>query len=208
MIGLAVGNLFCGWLCPFGLFQDLLYKIKTKKIVMPQYLRYTKYIILVGLVVVITFITAESWFCKLCPQGTLQAGLPWILWNPTDPFIGMPMFENMVGTLFYIKVAILAVFIISFILIKRPFCRLVCPLGAIMGWFNKISILQIKVRDGCNDCGLCRRICPVDIQINHKPTSAECVRCMRCTACSEVAVSWIFDKGACIPHKRAYPKFE
>lgn len=199
---LMVGNLFCGWMCPFGLLQDLLYRIKTKKIVMPQYLKYTKYVILVGLVGVIPYITGSPWFCKLCPQGTLQAGLPWILWNPADPFLGLPMFENMVGTLFYIKIAILISFIISFVLIKRPFCRLFCPLGAITGLFNGLSVMQIKVEDGCTNCGLCRKVCPVDIQINDDPSSAECVRCMRCLACSEVKLTWALNKETFISRKK------
>jgi len=192
--GMFLGRFFCGWLCPFGLFQDLTYKIKSPKLRLPRWLNYAPYIILAVLVIYIPFITQRAWFCRLCPQGTLEAGLPWILWNPNDTYTGLPMFEGMVGWLYYLKVGILVGFVALFIIIKRPFCRVVCPLGLIMGWFNKLSLMRFSVDDTCNKCGGCKKICPVDICICDDPNSFYCVRCFRCLACDSVHLTTIFGK--------------
>ena len=89
------------------------------------------------------------------------------------------------------KLAILVIFVISAILIKRPFCRFMCPLGAIWGLFNRISALKLKVdKHHCLECDICRKVCPMDISIYEDPHHFDCIRCMRCvTACPRGAVS-------------------
>ena len=56
-IGLVIGRAACGWLCPFGLIQDVMYQIKTRKFGIPRFLNYSKYIILVILVLIIPCLT-------------------------------------------------------------------------------------------------------------------------------------------------------
>ncbi|MCD6097683.1 4Fe-4S binding protein [bacterium] len=182
-IGVAVGRATCGWICPFGFLQDLLYKIKTPKIGLPGWTGYLKYLSLVLLVLVIPYLTTEPWFCKLCPQGMIEGGIPQVLL--------FPEIRHLVGWLYSVKGVILATFLILFILIKRPFCRMVCPLGAIFSFFNKISLLQITVDpEGCTKCGICRAVCPMDISIYEDPSSLECIRCMECVrVCPNVHIT-------------------
>lgn len=89
-MGVLFGRLICGWMCPFGLVQDLLYKIKvkTKKKNLPghQYLKYLRYVILVIFPLLAVWVvsgltgTTEPWFCELiCPSGTLLGGVPLVL---------------------------------------------------------------------------------------------------------------------------------
>jgi polyferredoxin len=121
------------------------------------------------------YFTAEPWFCKLCPQGTLEAGIPLVLWDPVQGL------RALVGWLFYLKVAILLFVIWSAIMVKRPFCRAVCPIGAIYSLFNKISLLHMSLnKDACTGCGICRRVCPTDIEPFNDPNQAECIRCFEC----------------------------
>ncbi len=134
-----------------------------------------KFVFLILVAGVVAFWTAEPWFCKLCPQGTLEAGIPLVLWDPVGGL------RNLVHWLFYLKVAILLFVFWTAIIIKRPFCRVVCPIGAIYSLFNKISLLRLKLnRTTCTNCGLCRGVCPTDIEPNLDPNQPECIRCFEC----------------------------
>jgi len=207
IIGALLGRAVCGFLCPFGLFQDLLgrrakrHAQKPAAIRADQLLRPLKNVILVVFVVVLPFYSLVSTgfgsptFCKLiCPSGTLMAGLPLIALN-TD-------LREIIGVLFGWKVLLLVVFIGLSLLIYRPFCRYVCPLGAIYGFFNKISLYRVTVdRNRCTDCGACTRICPMAAPIPANPDSPECIRCGACAAvCPEDAITSGFPKKKETPH--------
>lgn len=95
IFGSLMGRFVCGWLCPFGLVQDLLHKIpfvkKIKKVPFDRYLRYLKYVILVVFVIAMPLLlVGESgygspWFCKLiCPSGTLLGGIPLVAKSGTS----------------------------------------------------------------------------------------------------------------------------
>lgn len=189
MIGILVGRMGCGWLCPFGLLQDLLYKIPSRKYGIFQPLLHLKYASLLFLAILIPFATGVPWFSKLCPYGTLTAGIPWVILNPRDPVTQkVAISASSIGFLFALKLVILGVFLALFVMIKRPFCRTFCPLGAIFSLFNRVSIVQLKVTGQCRQCGKCRANCPVDIQISENPVSRECIRCLNCTSCKNVSV--------------------
>lgn len=188
VIGITIGSMACGWLCPFGFFQDLMYKIRSFKIKIPKHLTTFRYIVLLFLVILIPFITQETWFSKLCPMGTLQAALPWAAWNPIIPIYNeRAVSVSAIGLLFMIKILILALFVMLFIIAKRPFCRVVCPLGAIFGFFNKYSIIRLAVnKEQCKDCHSCEKDCPVDINVSKETNSTTCVRCFKCLKCEGV----------------------
>lgn len=187
-VGIFVGGLACGWLCPFGLLQDLLYKIKSAKIRLPEKLFALRWLILLFFVVLFPLLTQETWFSKLCPMGTLQAAIPWVVWNPIIPVYQEPAVSiQTLGFLFIIKILIAFLLLGFFIVAKRPFCRTMCPLGAIFGFFNRHSLLQLKVDTReCKDCQKCRDNCPVDINISDDPGAPTCVRCFKCLQCENV----------------------
>lgn len=177
----AVGRMACGTICPFGLFQDLLHKVRSSKLRIPPWMTYIRYAVLLGVVLIIPFLTLQPWFSKLCPMGTLIAGLPWVTINPE--------IRLMVGGLFWVKVAILLLVVVLSVLSKRPFCRVLCPLGAIFSLFNRVSILRLSWNeDGCSHCDKCSRICPMDISIYKDANSHNCIRCLDCTQCPAVSV--------------------
>ncbi|RMG61133.1 MAG: 4Fe-4S binding protein, partial [Deltaproteobacteria bacterium] len=197
VVGSAVGRMTCGTLCPFGFFQDILYKFRTWKFSLPQWVRWFRYVVLVSLVFIIPYITHENWFSKLCPMGTLIAGLPWVTLNVNV--------RSMVKTMFWVKISILLFFVTTSTMTKRPFCRAVCPLGAIFSVFNKASFLKLEWNaDTCTRCGKCQKICPVDIRVDREPNSIDCLRCLDCTRCPSVKLTTIFTKE---PFKKAesYP---
>ena len=77
---------------------------------------------------------------------------------------------------------ILIVLLVSMLFIKRPFCRTLCPLGALYGLFNKISFIRMEVdQEKCIQCKTCQDICPVSYDIfADRVGSGNCIRCFKC----------------------------
>ena len=183
LFGLTLGRWICGWLCPFGLVQDLIYRIpffkKIRMFPFERFIRWLKYAVLGVLVIGLPLLSAFSgvlvpWFCKvLCPSGTLFGGIPLTLSNP-----GL---SGQIGFLFWWKIGILAALLLLSLLISRPFCRYLCPLGAIYGMFNRIALAHLEyVPKNCVMCGACVSACPMGIDPKTHFDSAECIRCGRC----------------------------
>jgi len=192
-VGAVVGRMPCGWLCPFGLIQELMHKIPTPKISFPRFLSYCRYaflaimVVALPLLIVDQFGFGQTWFCKwVCPAGTLEAGIPLIVLNQ-----GL---RGLVGFMYYWKVAILFIFLALMTVSRRPFCRAVCPLGAALGLFNKGSLFRMAVDDEkCTLCNKCQKDCPVEIKIYESANSPDCVRCLKCvSSCKFGAISYEF----------------
>ena len=193
IIGVTFGRFICGYVCPMGLLQDLLYRIKTKKFILRlRFLRYVKYIILVVFVILLPMIAVQElsgfgapWFCKyICPSGTIFGAAPLLLAND--------FLRDLIGAQFIFKALTAAVIVIAAVFIYRIFCRVFCPLGAIYALFNKISILRMHCdREKCVSCGDCSRECQMKIKPDTEPNSFECVRCGKCVnACKSKALSY------------------
>lgn len=193
LFGALFGRLVCGWLCPFGLVQDLLHKIpfpkKLRRLPGDRVLKWLTYFILVGFVIVLPLTIldivgqGQPWFCEyICPSGTLFAGIPLIASNP-------PL-RTALGWLFTWKAAILVVLLVLSVIVYRPFCRYLCPLGAIYGLFNPIALYRFRIdEDKCTKCGACQHACKLDIPVWQKPNSTECIRCGDCRrACPHSAI--------------------
>ena len=193
LLGVLLGRFICGFLCPFGWFQDLLHKIPGKKFSTAKLkpLRYLKYVILVVFVILLpAFVTnslgmGDPFFCKyICPQGVLEGAIPLALANSG--------IRAALGHLFTFKFTVLALFIILSILFYRPFCKWICPLGAIYSLFNKVSFLKIQVdHEKCVGCQKCSRVCKMDVNVVDTPNHPECIRCGECMkACPTDAICY------------------
>ena len=184
------GRMICCWLCPFGFIQDLLAKIKTpklKKSPVTRVLSYFKYVVLVVLVVILPMFFFIPGFCEfICPAGTLEGGVG-LLSNPNNEgSLGM------LGPLFSWKFTLLIAILVASIFIFRVFCRFLCPLGALYGFFCRVAMLGIKLdKTKCTDCGLCIGVCKMDVK---RVGDHECIHCGKCiSVCPAKAISW---KGA------------
>lgn len=184
--GVLFGRLVCGWMCPFGLVQDLMYKIKLgpKKKNLPghKYLRWLRFAVLAILVLALPALvvsaggSGQPWFCEwLCPSGTLLGGIPLVALNEE--------FRQIIGFRFAWKMAILIICLIGAIIYYRPFCKYLCPLGAIYGLFNPVSTYRLEVDTAkCVKCHACQRACGMDIATFQTPNSMDCIRCGDCVA--------------------------
>lgn len=201
LFGLIFARTICGFLCPVGLGQELLHKIKTPKLKKSKYTRifsYFKYVLLAVTVIAIPLIYhGIPAFCKyVCPAGTFGGSLG-LLSNPNNSD-----FFEMLDYLFSWKFVLLVLFVVGSIFIYRFFCRFFCPLGAIYGFFNKIALFGVKLDDKkCIDCGLCLQTCQMDIR---RVGDHECIQCGACVRiCPTKAITWkgsqIFLQPAAIP---------
>jgi len=179
LFGAFLGRFLCGWCCPFGLLQEVLYKIPAPKVHIAPHAEKLKYLVLAVLVIALPFFFGTNtplFFCKLCPPATLQSALPWAIIRRELP-------ELMPGLLLRATV-LLAVVILAAVNL-RAFCKMLCPLGALMGIFNKFSLLFIRENDtGCNDCRKCEQQCPMGIahesHLANGRRSSDCILCAEC----------------------------
>ena len=198
-VGAILGRLVCGFLCPFGLIQDLLHKIpffkKIRTFRGDKLLRKLKYVIFLVFVILLPLFLTDlmgqgaPYFCKLiCPAGTLEGGLPLVLLNKA--------MRGAIGGLYIWKNTILIATIVLSILIYRPFCKYICPLGAFYSIFNKVSLFRYRIDgDKCVHCGKCAKVCQMNVDPVKTPNSPECIRCGRCRqACPKDAISCGFKK--------------
>lgn len=178
-VGLLGGRFTCGWLCPFGFLQDGLHRIPSPKLRVPRVLGAVRFGVLAVLVLGLPVLLpsqmgyGEAWFCRaLCPAGTLEAG---------GLFFLMPALRDQVGPFLVWKVAVLAAVLGWAVLSYRPYCRTLCPLGAIYGVCNRWSLVGVEWDTAlCRDCGACADGCEVEVDPRRDGKSASCLRCFGC----------------------------
>ncbi len=192
LYGILFGRMICGWACPFGLIEELLYKIKSpklKKNPVTRILSFFKYVVLVFFVFIVPITYALRdfplpTFCKyICPIGTIEGGLG-LLSNKFNV-----RYLEMLGPLFTWKFMLMVSIVVGSIFIFRLFCRFICPLGAFYGLFNRFSVFGVKVDESkCTHCNLCIAHCKVDIR---HVGDQECINCGECIdVCPTKAISW------------------
>ena len=190
-IGVIFGRFICGYICPFGLLQELLFKVPVKNVKLPKWMTRIKYIILVVFVLLLPIMVTnylgmgDPAFCKyICPVGTLEGGIP-LLSTHSE-------LRQTLGGVFALKVTILAVVVIASFFVYRFFCKVMCPLGAIYALFNKISIFHMSYdKEKCIGCGKCANVCKMDVNPVKDCNSTECIRCGKCIeACPNSAIHY------------------
>jgi len=184
LVGILLGALICGWVCPFGLLQDLAAKIPTPRFKIPQWMGYFRYVVLFGAVLLIPWFFGSEhplFICLICPAGGLEKAVP--------DMAAAGIAGNPIPWPNAIKLTIIAVFLVAIFFTIRPWCRVLCPLGAIFGFFNRFSAFKMKLDDqACTNCGRCRTICKYSGTPDKDPNSDTCLRCLECTQCAPGAL--------------------
>ncbi len=186
--GFVAGRIACSHVCPFGLLQDALHLVPARRIGIPPALGRARYAVLAVFVLLLPLLLradpsagGDPWFCKaVCPSGTITAGWPLAAFDGGETM--------RLGFLFGWKSLVALLLIAWSIFSWRPFCRVLCPLGAVWGLAGKVSVVRMRVADGCIRCGACRAVCPSELDIWRDPASTGCIRCGRCIPACPVGV--------------------
>ena len=179
-VAAMVGSLVCGWACPFGFLQDLAGRIPVRKFRIPNWLGYGRYMVLIGLVVLVPYLWGENhplFICRVCPAGGLEAGIPRTIMGMTVP--GHPQVW-LSGT----KAVILVAFLAAVVFTYRPWCKVFCPLGGFLALFNRVSLFHIRFSStDCTECNTCRSRCMMGVKVDKAVNTPGCVRCLECVSC-------------------------
>ena len=170
---LLFGPVFCGWVCPFGTVEEFIGKIG-RKIFKKRYnnfipskldklLKYLRYVILL-LVVINTAISGKLLFANF------------------DPYFAL--FNIWSSEVTRLSLLVLGLVLIGSLFVERPWCKYLCPLGALLGIFNLFRIVKLKRnKKTCINCKACDRICPMNINVSTSKvvSNHQCISCFLCT---------------------------
>jgi ferredoxin-type protein NapH len=176
LAGLLAGRILCGWACPFGFVQDLLYKVPYIKFSLPSWTRFVKYGVFAGLVVAVPIFLTPAfplYFCRLCPVATVESAVPWAVINGTTDVVSLA-----------VRLGILFAIIILAMGHRRFFCKVLCPLGACLSVFNRFAAVFPERNANCIDCGACNKVCPMETKSErfgvYDDRAEECISCLDC----------------------------
>ncbi|TFG15657.1 MAG: 4Fe-4S binding protein [Promethearchaeota archaeon] len=168
-ISLIFSRIFCGYLCPLGATQELISMIRFKpaldydrEFAKPRkMIRWILFIIF--FIFIFTFIF------------TLGVNIEYFI----NPLYGFLIFWFPTNLLLLIPLTLLIIIMVASIFVYRPFCRYICPFGALASLVGRISPFKIRRSEACLDCGICEKICPTleGFKDSHK---GECYLCYRC----------------------------
>ena len=201
-----LGRAFCGWVCPFGTIHHFVSWVgniprsRQEKIAAADYRRFfvLKYYLLVAVLVAAAFGVQQAGLLDpiaLLTRSVTATVLPAIdaagvsvggdayrhwAWFPQTHYVSGAW---VIGGLF---VALL----LANLWIPRFFCKVLCPLGALLGIVSVLSPFRHRRRtETCTDCGLCEAVCPSGAEPARKLRVSECIVCFNCSdACPTGAI--------------------
>lgn len=193
-------KLVCGWSCPFGALQELLYELplgrRLKGIQLP----------FLATMTLRTLIFAAALLVLL---GWLGGSPGTVLYDIINPFylFGLDFARPA-------AVASMVLFLIAALLVYRPFCQLVCPFGWYSWFLERFALFGIRInRRRCSRCNACARACPLEAargRLEGWPLAADCFSCARClrvcpAAAIDYGLRWRRPATGAMPPRRPTP---
>jgi len=169
---------FCSWVCPVGTLSELLWKrgfaLFRRNLRPPRpadiLLRGVKYLLLAFFVVTVFRI----------PSPALR-GFLFSAYSAASDVRMLDFFLHLSGT----AAAVIAILVLLSLPLRNPFCRYLCPYGALVGLFGWISPVAVtRYPSRCVTCGVCNQVCPSHLPVmqRQRTRSPECIGCFRCVS--------------------------
>jgi len=171
ILTLIFGRLFCGYLCPIGAIQELLYLLPTpkKRITLKKEFIIFRIVFFIGLSVAALFFSVNLL-----------------------SYLGITAFFNLNFRSLFVFVFI--GLLISSLFVYRVFCRLFCPYAVFLSLVSRFSFLKFKRNEKCIDCKKCEHACPTD-EAKPNDLKQECYLCYRCkNVCPVDAIDYTKNK--------------
>lgn len=170
---ILMGPLFCGWICPFGTFQEWIGKIG-KKLFKKKYNRFIPY----------KYDTYLRWlrYAVLAWVLYMTAVTGKLIFQDYDPYY--TLFQFWTGEVAVTGFIVLGLVILLSLFVERPFCKYACPYGAVLGIFNLFRIIPLRRNNAsCINCKACDRVCPMNIPVSTSSIirNHQCISCYECT---------------------------
>jgi polyferredoxin len=191
LLAILFGPVLCGWVCPFGSFQEWIGAIGRKMFPkrynafapqkMDSALRFLRYAVL-------------AWVSYM----TVMTGK--LAFQEVDPYYALFNFwrsEVSIGGFI-----VLGATIALSLFVERPFCKYACPYGAFQGLFNFFRVFKIRRNSAtCISCAACSRACPMNIDVAKSGVvrDHQCVSCLKCTSESACPVASTVEFSAARP---------
>ncbi len=156
VLTLVSGRFFCGYFCPVGALQELASHVPVKKFQPKQ-----KHVLIAvhGIFFILFLVMAFVFSFALLDYFGIRDFFALVLTT---------------GSLVFLAILLISV------VFYRPFCRLICPYGALLALAGSTSFLALQRTEACIDCKNCELACPVD-EAKRDDRKGECYLCGRCT---------------------------
>ncbi|KAF5031539.1 4Fe-4S binding domain protein [anaerobic digester metagenome] len=173
ILSMFFGRVFCGYICPLGTLQELLFALRSKKrgkrmnwLLERKLARFKYFVLALNILLVV-------------------AGLTWVF-IPFCPIYGISRLPSLAlgGLAVFVLILVVGFFV------ERLWCRYLCPYAALLNLaqglgklFGIKRTMVLRNLERCIDCGICSANCPMNLDI----TSSEyvddpnCIHCLRCS---------------------------
>jgi len=169
-LAIVANKAVCGWACPFGALQELLYTLPLFRALKRKKLPFC-----------LTNSMRIALFCAslLLLFGVLGGRKGFVLYHYLNPF-NLFIFEFGTRTVVFF----LAAYLLTGLFFYRPFCQFICPFGLVSWLVERLSLTRVRIDPArCTDCKACARRCPLTAaegRLRGKALPADCFSCMRC----------------------------
>jgi polyferredoxin len=178
-MALLLRRSFCSWVCPVATVSECSwksgFKLLRRNLRLPRWLdvalRGLKYLLLLFFLYTVAFTMSPA-----AMEAFIQSDYHRI----ADVRL-LDFFLHLSPLAMGIILALLA----ASLLLRNPFCRYLCPYGALLGLVAMLSPVSVtRNTERCVSCGVCSQVCPTYIDVMRKQSvcSPECIGCWRCVS--------------------------